>query len=109
MEDRRDPNHRRAVFPGQQGDRAGIDAAGDVRGDRTPEVLAHRWVRDVFRPTVRAVPPEMRGSMDPAEIYHELLEHRWYLSERAQHDIGLDTAVEPDVVLGPLRDLPRAA
>ena len=32
--------------------------------------------------------------MDPAEIYHELLEHRWYLSERAQHDIGLDTVVE---------------
>jgi hypothetical protein len=32
--------------------------------------------------------------MDAAEIYHELLEHRWYLSERAQHDIGLGTAVE---------------
>ncbi|MGW3667913.1 DUF4032 domain-containing protein [Streptomyces sp. NPDC005141] len=59
-----------------------------------PEVLAHRWVRDVFRPTVRAVPPDLRGSMDPAELYHELLEHRWFLSERAQHDIGLETAVE---------------
>ncbi|WP_225079262.1 DUF4032 domain-containing protein [Streptomyces sp. CoT10] len=58
-----------------------------------PEVLAHRWVREVFRPTVRAVPGELRGTMDPAELYHELLEHRWYLSERAQHDIGLDTAV----------------
>ncbi|MBL1084683.1 DUF4032 domain-containing protein [Streptomyces actinomycinicus] len=66
--------------------------AGDLRPAR-PEVLAHRWVRDVFRPAVRAVPPELRGSMDPAEIYHELLEHRWYLSERAQRDIGLDTAV----------------
>jgi hypothetical protein len=40
------------------------------------------------------VPLDLRGSMDPAEIYHELLEHRWYLSEQAQHDIGLDTAVE---------------
>ncbi|MET8244476.1 DUF4032 domain-containing protein [Streptomyces sp. NPDC005202] len=59
-----------------------------------PEVLAHRWVREVFRPTVRAVPRELRGAMDPAELYHQLLEHRWYLSERAQHDIGLDTAVE---------------
>ncbi|MEU8754653.1 DUF4032 domain-containing protein [Streptomyces chartreusis] len=66
---------------------------GDPHGAR-PEVLAHRWVRDVFRPTVRAVPPDLRGTMDPAEIYHELLEHRWYLSEQAQHDIGLDTAVE---------------
>ncbi|TVZ91698.1 MULTISPECIES: DUF4032 domain-containing protein [unclassified Streptomyces] len=66
---------------------------GDPHAAR-PEVLAHRWVRDVFRPTVRAVPPELRGTMDPAEIYHELLEHRWYLSEQAQHDIGLETAVE---------------
>ncbi|WP_279330210.1 DUF4032 domain-containing protein [Streptomyces sp. OS603R] len=65
---------------------------GDPHGAR-PEVLAHRWVREVFRPTVRSVPPELRGQMDPAQIYHELLEHRWYLSERAQHDIGLETAV----------------
>jgi hypothetical protein len=68
-------------------------APGDPLGAR-PEVLAHRWVREVFRPTVRAVPPELRGTMDPAEIYHQLLEHRWYLSERAQHDIGLDIAVK---------------
>lgn len=68
-------------------------APGDPLAAR-PEVLAHRWVREVFRPTVRAVPRELRGSMDAAELYHELLEHRWYLSERAQHDIGLDMAVE---------------
>ena len=35
-------------------------APGDPLGAR-PEVLAHRWVRDVFRPTVRAVPQELRG------------------------------------------------
>ncbi|GGK92105.1 DUF4032 domain-containing protein [Streptomyces flaveus] len=68
-------------------------APGDPLAAR-PEVLAHRWVREVFRPTVRAIPKELRGSMDAAELYHGLLEHRWYLSERAQHDIGLDTAVE---------------
>ncbi|MGW2842496.1 DUF4032 domain-containing protein [Streptomyces sp. NPDC001493] len=67
-------------------------APGDPLGART-EVLAHRWVRDQFRPTVRAVPLDLRGSMDPAELYHELLEHRWFLSERAQHDIGLEAAV----------------
>jgi hypothetical protein len=73
---------------------SGLRTGRDRSGATRPEVLAHRWVRDVFRPTVRAVPPELRGSMDPAEIYHQLLEHRWYLSERAQHDIGIDTAVE---------------
>ncbi|MEU6540380.1 DUF4032 domain-containing protein [Streptomyces sp. NPDC047000] len=76
-----------------------------------PEVLAHRWVRDVFRPTVRAVPPELRGPMDPAEIYHQLLEHRWYLSERAQHDIGLDTAVADYIanILPRARETPAAS
>ncbi|MFJ8187395.1 DUF4032 domain-containing protein [Streptomyces sp. NPDC096105] len=85
-------------------------SGGDAHGAR-PEVLAHRWVREVFRPTVRSVPPELRGQMDPAQIYHELLEHRWYLSERAQHDIGLETAVEDYIrkVLPKRREPLRAA
>jgi hypothetical protein len=68
-------------------------APGDPLGAR-PEVLAHRWVRDVFRPTVRAVPLELRGSMDIAQLYYELLEHRWLMSEQAGSDVGLDTTVE---------------
>jgi len=67
-------------------------APGDPLGAR-PEVLAHRWVREVFRPAVRAVPRELRGTTDPAQIYHELLEHRWYLSERAGQDIGFEATV----------------
>ncbi|SEO21129.1 Lipopolysaccharide kinase (Kdo/WaaP) family protein [Actinacidiphila rubida] len=58
-----------------------------------PEVLAHRWVRQVFRPAVRAVPVDQRRGMDAAQLYHELLEHRWYLSEQAQHDVGWDATV----------------
>lgn len=68
-------------------------APGDPLGAR-PEVLAHRWVRDVFRPTVRTVPRELRGTLDTAQIYHELLEHRWFMSEAAGHDIGLQAAVD---------------
>jgi hypothetical protein len=68
-------------------------APGDPLGAR-PEVLAHRWVRDVFRPAVRLVPRDLAGKMDPAQLYHELLEHRWYLSEQAQGDVGMDAAVE---------------
>ncbi|MGW2262158.1 DUF4032 domain-containing protein [Streptomyces sp. NPDC004749] len=78
-------------------------APGDPLGAR-PEVLAHRWVRDVFRPTVRQVPRELRGEMDAAQIYHEVLEHRWYLSENAGRDVGLDATVEDYVA----HVLPRA-
>ncbi|MCX4832086.1 DUF4032 domain-containing protein [Streptomyces sp. NBC_00006] len=69
-------------------------ATQEDAADARPEVLAHRWVRDVFRPTVRAVRDRVSTPMDPAELYHQVLEHRWYLSERAQHDIGLDAAAD---------------
>lgn len=67
-------------------------APGDPLGAR-PEVLSHRWVREVFRPAVRMVPVELRRHAEPAQIYHELLEHRWYMSEEAGHDVGLEAAV----------------
>jgi hypothetical protein len=42
---------------------------------------------------VRAVPPELVGKLDPAEVFHEVLEHRWYLSEQAGRDVQLTDAV----------------
>jgi hypothetical protein len=80
-------------------------APGDPLGAR-PEVLAHRWVRDVFRPTVRAVPLEVRRAVDTAQVYHELLEHRWFMSEQAQRDVGLEAAVE-DYVRNVLPNAPE--
>ncbi len=74
-------------------------APGDPLGAR-PEVLAHRWVRDVFRPAVRGVPLELRGGIDTAQIYHELLELRLTLSERAQRDVGMDATTEEYVARG---------
>ncbi len=58
------------------------------------EIVAHRWVTEVFEAVVRAVPNSLRGKLEPAEIFHEVLEHRWFLSEMAGSDIGLQSAVE---------------
>ena len=55
------------------------------------QLVAHRWVTEVFEPVVRAVPAELRGKLEPTEVFVEFLEHRWYLSERAGRDVG-DTA-----------------
>jgi tRNA A-37 threonylcarbamoyl transferase component Bud32 len=55
---------------------------------------AGRWLADVFEPAVGAIPPELRGRRAPAELFHELLEHRWFLSERAGRDVGIDAAIE---------------
>jgi hypothetical protein len=57
------------------------------------EIVAHRWLAEVFRPVVDAVPRDMRGRLEPAELFHEVLEHRWFLSERAGRDVGITAAV----------------
>ncbi|HEY8452486.1 MAG: DUF4032 domain-containing protein [Micromonosporaceae bacterium] len=55
---------------------------------------AHRWLTEVFEPVVRAVPPHLRGKLEPAELFVEVMTHRWRLSERAGRDVGLAAAVE---------------
>ena len=53
---------------------------------------AFKWLTEVFNPIVNSVPPEHLGRVEPAQLFHEVLEHRWYLSEAAGHDVGLDLA-----------------
>jgi hypothetical protein len=53
---------------------------------------AFKWLVEVFNPIVNSVPTEHHGRVEPAQIFHEVLEHRWYLSEAAGHDVGLDFA-----------------
>jgi hypothetical protein len=71
----------------------------------TETAAAGRWLAEVFEPAIAAVPRELRGKRDPAQLYHELLEHRWYLSERAGREVPLKDAVT-DYVESVLRRLP---
>jgi hypothetical protein len=58
-------------------------------GRHVPEAVAgRRWLTDVYQPVVAAVPAELAGRLEPAEVFHEVLEHRWFLSERAGFDVG---------------------
>jgi hypothetical protein len=56
-------------------------------------VVAYKWLSEVFEPTIEAVPADLREKLEPAELFHELLQHRWFLSEREGCDVGLETAV----------------
>jgi Domain of unknown function (DUF4032)/Lipopolysaccharide kinase (Kdo/WaaP) family len=56
-------------------------------------VVASRWRDEVFEPTVSAVPEELWAALPAAELFHQVLEHRWFLSERAGKDVGIDEAV----------------
>ena len=51
--------------------------------------VALDWLTDVFEPAVRAVPRELRGKLEAAEIYHELLEHRWFMSQAQYRDVPM--------------------
>ena len=57
------------------------------------EVLAHEWLSNVYEPVISAIPQNLTGRLEPAEIFHEVLEHRWYVSERAGKDVPLVEAV----------------
>ncbi|UIP59284.1 hypothetical protein DSM26151_21880 [Agromyces marinus] len=63
------------------------------RRDDDEEMVAHEWLMRVFEPVVRAVPHELRGKLEPAEVFHQLLEHRWYLAQREGRDIPLAEAL----------------
>ncbi len=66
---------------------------GTGRNEQDEEQVAHAWLTEVYEPVTRTVPRELMGKLEPAEIFHEVLEHRWYLAERAQHDIPIMEAL----------------
>ncbi len=66
-------------------------------------VVAARWRDEVFEPAVAAVPEELWGRLPAAEVFHQVLEHRWFLSEAARKDVGIDEAVRSYVE----RELPK--
>jgi hypothetical protein len=99
-------HHRRLLFSRtgldvqeNQARRLLADIAGfrgwleQVQGRRVPEaVAAFRWLAEVYEPVVDAIPDDLRSRLDAAEIFHEILEHRWFLSEKTGRDVGTRAA-----------------
>ena len=67
--------------------------AATDRQNEEEELVAHEWLATVYEPSVRAVPRDLAGKLEPAELFHEVLEHRWYMSERAGTDVPIRLAV----------------
>lgn len=58
------------------------------------EMVAHQWLLECFEPAINAIPPKLRQKLEPAQIYHELLEHRWFLAQQRQSDVEMDEVVQ---------------
>ena len=69
------------------------ELAADEGRSLPDSVVGYRWRAEVFEPAVAAVPAELHAKREPAELFHELLNHRWYRSEAAGHDVGMAEAV----------------
>ncbi|MFD0851017.1 DUF4032 domain-containing protein, partial [Actinomadura adrarensis] len=62
-------------------------------GRSVPEVVAaNRWLAEVYEPVAASIPHELRDRLDEVEIFHEVLEHRWFLSEGKGRDVGTKAA-----------------
>ncbi|QJY48763.1 DUF4032 domain-containing protein [Pseudonocardia broussonetiae] len=62
-------------------------------GRALPEsVAAHRWRSEVYDKVMAMVPADLSDRLAPAEVFHEILEHRWFLSEAAGRDVGTTAA-----------------
>ncbi|MGH9271766.1 MAG: DUF4032 domain-containing protein [Ilumatobacteraceae bacterium] len=76
-------------------------------GINLPEnVAAVRWLDQRFEPLIAAIPPSMLGKLQAAELYHQILEHRWFLSEHEHRDVPMEEAISSYVgnVLEPAPD-----
>ncbi|MGN7248639.1 DUF4032 domain-containing protein [Janibacter anophelis] len=67
-------------------------AATDRQGD-DEALVAHDWLTRIYEPATVSIPAELRTKLEPAEIFHEILEHRWYMAERVGHDVPIEDAI----------------
>ncbi|MCX6400233.1 MAG: DUF4032 domain-containing protein [Propionibacteriales bacterium] len=88
-------------------DLAAFTAHGGHDG-QDPELVARRWLSGVYTPIVEILPPEQRGRIAPAEYFHEVMEHRWALSDEAGHEVDIFDSAR-DYVAHVLPDRPSDA
>ena len=68
-------------------------AREEITGASVTEMVK-RWFLEVFEPVINRVPESMRGRVEHAQMFHEILENRWYLSEEKGVDVGLEFATD---------------
>ena len=57
-------------------------------------LAAFKWLEEIYLPTLACLDSLSDQYSDPAELYCQVLEHKWYLSERAHQDVGHQIAAE---------------
>jgi hypothetical protein len=64
------------------------------QGQVDEAVAAHKWLMEVFEPVMQQVPEELRAKREPAQIFHEVLDYRWYQAQRESREIPIAEAAK---------------
>jgi hypothetical protein len=84
-------NQARRLLGDIHGYRAYLEADS---GRPVPHAVgAARWLGDIYEPVVAEIPTHLTTRLEPAEFFHQLLEHRYFMSERAEREVSNDEAV----------------
>jgi len=63
-------------------------------GRTVPRAVATaRWLAEVYEPIIDSIPDDLRSHLEPPEIFHQLLEHRYLLAERRGEDVKNELAL----------------
>jgi hypothetical protein len=57
-------------------------------------VAAYQWLTERYEPTLRRLAPLVGKLGEAGELYCQVLEHKWFLSEKAGRDVGLVYTLE---------------
>lgn len=66
-------------------------------------VAAHKWLIEIFEPAVSRIPAHLEGKRDPAQFFHELLDYRYFQSQRENREVSTEEAASgyiADVLAG---------
>jgi len=76
-----------------------------VGHDIPEDLAARRWLDEKFYGVLDMLPEELRAKLPDAELFHEIAEHRWLMSEELGRDVGRPAAVQ-DYMKTVLSELP---
>lgn len=57
-------------------------------------VAAYNWLSETYWPTINRIKTTRQNLQDEPECFCQVLENKWYLSEKVGRDVGLEAALE---------------
>jgi hypothetical protein len=85
-------NQARRLLADIDGHRAWLERR---EGRSIPRAVATaRWLAEVYEPALAAIPKDLRSHLEPAEVFHQLLEHRYLMSERRGKEVRTSEALD---------------